>query len=106
MKEALGDGHVYSITDFTDENCQKNEPSQNDSEKPDVGEKNNGCIKPQLVLSALQLVTERYPVPGGDPDSEGFVFTKDKYEPVNENSPMFAIDCEFCLCIDGKKNNY
>lgn len=74
-----------------------------DSKKQDQTEMNGhtkGCSKPELMLNALQLITGYYPFPGHGRAKE-FVFTKDRYEPVTENSPMFAIDCEWCLCVDG-----
>lgn len=66
-----------------------------------------GCSKTELMLNVLQLVTDHYPFPGHG-YTENFLFTKDKYEPATENSPMFAVDCEWCLCYDGdkKKNQF
>ncbi|XP_036337243.1 small RNA degrading nuclease 5 [Rhagoletis pomonella] len=58
----------------------------------------------KLLLSALQMVDEGYPMPLRGELSERFkdyVFTKDKYEPVTDNSPMFGIDCEMCRTIIG-----
>ncbi|XP_057372775.1 uncharacterized protein LOC130693613 [Daphnia carinata] len=102
LKEALDDGHVYSVLDFTEQNCQGIEKSTSSGEKQKVNltENNKGCTKTQLMLSALQLITGHYPFPGHGRPQE-FRFTKDKYEPVTDNSPMFAIDCEWCLCVDG-----
>lgn len=53
----------------------------------------------KLLLSALQMVDESYPLPlQGELKSRfhNYVFTKEKYTPVTNNSPMFAIDCEMC----------
>ena len=58
-----------------------------------------GCSKLQLLLNPAQLVAEGYPLPGNC--ESGFRFTKDVYAPVTEESRMFSIDCEWCLCIDG-----
>lgn len=96
-------GHVFSITDFSEQNYQEKETSIDDNKKTDETEMNgntNGCSKPELILNALQLITGHYPFPGHG-CSKKFVFTKDKYEPATENSPMFAVDCEWCLCTDG-----
>ncbi|XP_046651344.1 RNA exonuclease 1-like [Daphnia pulicaria] len=103
LKEALDNGHIFSITDFTEESYQEKDTSGDDSKKQDQTEMNGhtkGCSKPELMLNALQLITGYYPFPGHGRAKE-FVFTKDRYEPVTENSPMFAIDCEWCLCVDG-----
>lgn len=102
LKEALDDGHVYSVMDFTDQNCHGMEKSTSivENKKENLTVNNKVCTKTQLMLSALQLITGHYPFPGHGRPQE-FRFTKDKYEPVTDNSPMFAIDCEWCLCIDG-----
>ncbi|GBN57601.1 putative exonuclease C637.09 [Araneus ventricosus] len=60
------------------------------------------CIPPSklhLLLSPIQMVMENYPFPANVfqyAKSDGYVFTKKSYAPVNENSPMFAVDCEMC----------
>lgn len=58
----------------------------------------------QLLLSALQLVDEGYPIPlRGDLANryKDYVFTKDTYSPVTKSSPMFGLDCEMCLTSAG-----
>lgn len=58
----------------------------------------------KLLLSALQMVDEGYPMPLRGELSNRFkeyVFTKDKYEPVTESSPMFGVDCEMCRTVVG-----
>lgn len=60
------------------------------------------CSRLQLMLSAAQLISERYPIPGNPAAYAGYLFTKDEYAPVTDESPMFSIDCEWCLCVDGK----
>ncbi|KFM76397.1 putative RNA exonuclease NEF-sp, partial [Stegodyphus mimosarum] len=55
--------------------------------------------KVHLLLSPIQLVMENYPLPQSvytSSKSENYIFTKDSYLPVTENSPMFALDCEMC----------
>ncbi|CAL1297497.1 unnamed protein product [Larinioides sclopetarius] len=60
------------------------------------------CTPPSklhLLLSPIQMVMENYPFPDNVfqyAKSNGYVFTKKSYSPVNENSPMFAVDCEMC----------
>ncbi|XP_055845045.1 RNA exonuclease 5 [Episyrphus balteatus] len=59
----------------------------------------------KLLLSALQMVDEGYPVPlRGELKSRfnQYVFTKDKYAPVTPNSPMFGVDCEMCRTTTGQ----
>lgn len=58
----------------------------------------------QLLLSALQLVDEGYPIPlNGELANryKGYVFTKDTYLPVTNSSPMFGLDCEMCRTSAG-----
>lgn len=49
--------------------------------------------KTSLVLSPLQMIVERYPMP----TEEHIRILRSKYYPISENSPMFAIDCEMCI---------
>ena len=88
---------VKSIFPF-DEHCEKQDP---DAEKPNAKE-----ILPrtQLLLSALQMVDEGYPLPlQGELANryKNFVYTKDEYIPVTATSPMFGLDCEMCLTSAG-----
>lgn len=58
----------------------------------------------KLLLSALQLVDEQYPLPlQGELANQfkDFVMTKDKYAPVTPKSPMFGLDCEMCYTSGG-----
>lgn len=58
----------------------------------------------QLLLSALQMVDEDYPLPlRGELANRyiNFVMTKDHYTEVTNNSPMFGVDCEMCLTANG-----
>ncbi|EDX09464.1 GD13963 [Drosophila simulans] len=53
----------------------------------------------KLLLSALQMVDEGYPIPlQGELHTRfrNFKFTKDVYAPVTNRSPMFGVDCEMC----------
>lgn len=49
--------------------------------------------KKDLLLTAAQMKTEGYPLPGDDK----FLSSLDRYEPVTENSSMFSLDCEMCI---------
>jgi hypothetical protein len=59
------------------------------------------CSRLELLLNASQLISELYPLPGNE-ECCNFVFTQNKYDPVTDQSPMFSIDCEWCICVDGK----
>lgn len=58
----------------------------------------------QLLLSALQMIDEGYPLPlRGELANryKEFVMTKDRYKEVTAQSPMFALDCEMCRTSAG-----
>lgn len=58
----------------------------------------------QLLMSALQMVDEGYPLPlRGELANryKDFVLTKDVYNEVTATSPMFALDCEMCRTSAG-----
>lgn len=58
----------------------------------------------QLLLSALQMIDEGYPLPlQGELANryKEFIMTKDKYKPVTAQSPMFGVDCEMCRTSAG-----
>lgn len=53
----------------------------------------------QLLLSAIQLVDEGYPLPltgALEARYKKFAFTQDVYKEVTPFSPMFGLDCEMC----------
>lgn len=58
----------------------------------------------KLLLSALQMVDEGYPIPiQGELKArfKGYKFTKDSYAPVTDLSPMYGVDCEMCKTVTG-----
>lgn len=58
----------------------------------------------KLLLSALQMVEDDYPLPlRGELANKyrHFVFTKENYKPVTDESPMFGVDCEMCRTSTG-----
>lgn len=59
-----------------------------------------------LLLSAQQLIEENYPLPlKGKLRSvySDYVMSKDTYQPVTPQSPMFAVDCEMCMTQAGSE---
>lgn len=65
---------------------------------------NDNFPRTKLLLSALQMVDEGYPMPlKGELNAHfaNYVLTKKKYAPVTNQSPMFGIDCEMCRTIKG-----
>lgn len=84
---------VFPITNDDDVEEQK--------KKSNFDSKNSDEVIPrtQLLLSALQLVDEGYPLPlRGDLANryKNFIMTKDVYSEVTATSPMFGLDCEMC----------
>lgn len=58
----------------------------------------------QLLLSAIQLVDEGYPIPlRGELANryKNYVLTSDSYAEVTPTSPMFGLDCEMCRTSAG-----
>ncbi|XP_022215362.2 small RNA degrading nuclease 5 [Drosophila obscura] len=58
----------------------------------------------KLLLSALQMVDEGYPIPlQGELHSRfrSYMFTKESYKPVTNRSPMYGVDCEMCRTVAG-----
>lgn len=58
----------------------------------------------KLLLSALQMVDEGYPIPlQGELHTRfrSYIFTKKIYAPVTDRSPMYGVDCEMCRTVAG-----
>ncbi|XP_016990375.1 small RNA degrading nuclease 5 [Drosophila rhopaloa] len=74
-------------------------PIEKKPTKPDDLHMDDKFPRTKLLLSALQMVDEGYPIPfQGDLHNRfrSFKFTKNSYEPVTNRSPMFGVDCEMC----------
>lgn len=54
-----------------------------------------------LLLSTSQMVLEGFPMPNVNTNKD-FVFTKEDYDTVTNQSPIFAVDCEMCLTVNRK----
>lgn len=83
---------VNSIFPVTDSE-RDGEPTSNQIKDDEV------FPRTQLLLSALQMVDEGYPLPlRGELANryKDFVMTKDNYTEVSARSPMFGVDCEMC----------
>lgn len=77
---------------------------QNMTQAPRVLGAANGIFEPDLnampkmskislLLSPIQMLVESYPMP----TDENIKVLRSKYYPVEDSSPMFAIDCEMCI---------
>ena len=55
------------------------------------------ATKTQLLLSLSQMIGEGYPVPGTE-----FEPSLRSYNPVRDDSPLIALDCEMCLTTADK----
>lgn len=55
--------------------------------------------KTSLLLSPVQMIVENYPMP----TDEHIRILRSKYSPVDDHSPMFAVDCEMCLTDQGSE---
>ena len=96
----MDDGHVFSSLDIHNSHEYVNEENSLDM-TPDIQNlksKHVECTKTQLLLSTEQFLKEDIPVPGYN---DSFCFSKDTYGHVTDESPLFAIDCEFVKCRDG-----
>lgn len=52
-----------------------------------------------LLLSPIQMIVEGYPMP----TDENIRMLRSKYSPVDDDSPMFAVDCEMCMTEQGSE---
>lgn len=91
---------VNSIFPVSDTSEELNEPIEDNNQRDEVmNNQNEAFPRTQLLLSALQMVEEGYPLPlRGELANryKNFIMTKDKYKEVTANSPMFGVDCEMC----------
>lgn len=65
---------------------------------------NDKFPRTKLLLSALQMVDDGYPMPlRGELNKQfaNYVMTKKKYAPVTNRSPLFGLDCEMCRTSKG-----
>ena len=66
----------------------------------------NLSLKLRLLLSVSQMIDESYPIPMKGVMSEkysDYVMTNnDGYLPLDEESPLYSVDCEMCLTSIGK----
>lgn len=97
--EATQDPTIILKNVFTIESAPKSNEGSIELPKSDT------FPRTQLLLSAIQLVDEGYPVPlTGALESryKKFVFTSDVYKEVTPFSPMFGLDCEMCRTRGGQ----
>lgn len=89
---------VFPMTADDDNVTVEQEEAQSDENAVEI------IPRTQLLLSALQMVDEGYPLPlRGELANryKDFVLTKDSYTEVTARSPMFALDCEMCRTAVG-----
>lgn len=96
---------VNSIFPVSDASEEPNKPDKVINQHDNFMDNQNEVFpRTQLLLSALQMVEEGYPLPlRGELANryKNFVMTKDKYKEVTANSPMFGVDCEMCRTSAG-----
>lgn len=95
---------VNSVFPVTHSDCDKTDDDDDDDNTIAVQNETEVFSRTQLLLSALQMIDEGYPLPlRGELANryKDFIMTKDKYKGVTAQSPMFAIDCEMCRTSAG-----
>ena len=109
-EKSQGHGEKVSMNSLSNNDIEENATSDlmkvdvstvNDHDDSITRDDKSGCSRLELLLNATQLISELYPLPGNE-ECCNFVFTQSKYDPVTDQSPMFSIDCEWCICVDGK----
>lgn len=84
------------IEKLTNVTLSHRQQSLNESQMDEFETKFDAPIKvskTNLLLSPLQMIAEKYPMP----THEGIVILRDGFKEVSNTSPIFAIDCEMCL---------
>jgi len=71
----------------------------------------NKVTKLDLLLNVEQMNNEGFPLPSSFKQKNSemyskFVYTKDEYGEVTENSPMVGLDCEMCQTTKGPQLTY
>jgi len=67
-------------------------------------EEDEKVLKLRLMMGPRQMVAENYPLPLPGPMAERFdsyVMTKQTYDAVHLDSPLFSVDCEMCYTTNG-----
>ena len=100
---------VFPMAELEEVKRQQQKIRDLKSRKLEERETNNDTpisLKLQLLLSVSQMIEESYPIPMKGVMSEkysDYVMTNnDGYLPLNEESPLFSVDCEMCLTSIGK----
>ena len=91
-----GFGNYKFIPDKTEVKQEEKPSDQEIESKENV--KFEKASKTKLLLSPMQMLAEGCPLP----DNEmyvNFICSKSKYDPANDDSPLYAIDCEMCLTV-------
>ncbi|XP_061192027.1 RNA exonuclease 5-like [Saccostrea echinata] len=83
-----------------EESSKKSDPPE-ETDHPPALHKDDAFPRTSLLLNTAQLMQEKYPLPVQycNVNPVNFKFTKEDYLPVDDQSPMFALDCEMCLTV-------
>lgn len=95
---------IQSIFPTDDEESDDSTVNKERSEEEQTVTDDEIIPRTQLLMSALQMVDEGYPLPlRGELANryKDFVMTQDKYKEVTAKSPMYALDCEMCRTSAG-----
>ena len=78
--------------------------SGNEDEEVKKESESKESLKLKLMLSMSQMLTENYPIPLSGFMQERlkhYIYSADIYEEVTEESPLYSVDCEFCMTKKG-----
>ncbi|XP_033737235.1 RNA exonuclease 5-like [Pecten maximus] len=95
-EKALHTSHVnVENTDETKETGEMSEMKNLEAEELPASDR---FPRTHLLLSTSQMVIEGFPMPSLNTNTD-FVYSKEEYGTVTNQSPMFAVDCEMCLTV-------
>lgn len=96
---------VFMVNSIFPVSDSEQKPNNHESTtKPMKSNDDEVFSRTQLLLSALQMIDEGYPLPlQGELANryKDFIMTKDKYKAITAESPMFGVDCEMCRTSAG-----
>lgn len=88
--EGAEPAHSETPEDIAKAEAKKRRETEKLIRSPDV------FPRTMLLLSPVQMLMEGYPlIPVNN--TQAYVYTKKKYRPVHNKSPMYGLDCEMCF---------